>query len=140
MLYIFKFLRNQPQWSSPCSSSLTSPTRKHEDSGLIPVLLSGLSFWVAMRCGVSHRHSSNSAWLWLCGRPLATALIRLQAWEPPYALEAVLEKAKKKKTKKIRMLTIIEISFTHVKHIHFPSGLFYYYFLLCVTLPQAHPV
>ena len=33
--------------------------------------------------------------LWLWGRPAALALIRPLAWEPPYAVGAALEKAKK---------------------------------------------
>ena len=41
--------------------------------------------------------------LWLWRRPAATALIRPLAWEPPYAVGAALEKAKKinKKNKKV---------------------------------------
>jgi len=43
-------------------------------------------------------------WLWLWYRPVATALIRPLAWEPPYATGAALEKAKSKKTNKKTML------------------------------------
>ena len=35
--------------------------------------------------------------LWLWHRPMATALIRLLAWEPPYAMGVALEKTKRKK-------------------------------------------
>ena len=38
--------------------------------------------------------------LWLWWRPAATALIRLLAWEPPYASGAALERQKTKKKKK----------------------------------------
>jgi len=38
--------------------------------------------------------------LWLWHRPEAIAPIRPLAWEPPYAVGAALEKAKKKKKKK----------------------------------------
>ena len=38
--------------------------------------------------------------LWLWGRPVATAPIRPLAWEPLFATEADLKKAKKKKQKK----------------------------------------
>ena len=53
-----------------------------------------------MSCGVVPRHSLDPALLWLCCRPVAIAPIRTIAWEPPYAVEAALEKAKKKKKKK----------------------------------------
>jgi len=51
-------------------------------------------------CGVGLRHGSDPALLWLWCRPVATAPIRLLAWEPPYAAGAVLEKAKRPKKKK----------------------------------------
>ena len=38
--------------------------------------------------------------LWLWRRPVATAPIRLLAWEPPYAAGAALEKTEKKRKKK----------------------------------------
>ena len=53
--------------------------------GLIP----GLVQWV-----------KDLALLWLWCRPEATALIRPLAWEPSYAMGAVLEKAKRQKKKK----------------------------------------
>ena len=37
--------------------------------------------------------------LWLWRRPVATALIHPLAWEPPYAAEVALEKAKRQKKK-----------------------------------------
>ena len=37
--------------------------------------------------------------LWLWRRPMAAALIRPLAWEPPYATGAVLKKKKKRKEK-----------------------------------------
>ena len=43
-----------------------------------------------MSCGVGRRHNSD----------LTAALIRLLAWEPPYAAGMALEKTKKKKKKK----------------------------------------
>ena len=49
---------------------------------------------------LQHRHSSDPALLWLWHRPVATAPIRPLAWEPPYAMGAALEMAKKKKKKK----------------------------------------
>ena len=63
---------------------LTNPTRNHEVSGSIP----GIAQWVKeQRCRE----------LWC--RPAPTALIRLIAWEPPYAMNAALEKAKRPKKK-----------------------------------------
>ena len=50
-----------------------------------------------MSCGVGCRHGSDPMLLWLWHRMVATALIRPLAWEPPYAMGAALEKAKKKK-------------------------------------------
>ena len=51
-----------------------------------------------MSCGVGHRCGSDLVLLWLWCRPAVTALIRLLAWEPPYATDVAL-KGKKTKTK-----------------------------------------
>ena len=59
---------------------LMSPTRNHEVEGSIP----GLAQWV-----------NDLALLWLWRRPVAMVPIRPLAWEPPYAMGAALEKAKK---------------------------------------------
>ena len=53
-----------------------------------------------MSCGVGRRRGSDPVWLWLWQRPVATALIRPLAWEPPCAMGAALEKAKRQKKKK----------------------------------------
>ena len=53
-----------------------------------------------MSCGVGCRLSSDPLLLWLWCRLVATAPIGPLAWDPPYAVEAALEKAKKKKRKK----------------------------------------
>jgi len=51
-------------------------------------------------CGVGHRCGSDPKLLWLWYRPVATALIRPLAWEPPYAMGAGQEMAKRQKKKK----------------------------------------
>jgi len=63
---------------------------------------------VAVDCGVGCRRGSDPALLWLWRRPAATALIRPLAWEPPYAVGAALEKAKRQKDKKIKNKDKIE--------------------------------
>ena len=50
-----------------------------------------------MNHGVGRRRGLGPALLWLWGSPAATALIRPLAWEPPYAVEAAQEMAKRKK-------------------------------------------
>ena len=49
-----------------------------------------------MSCGVGRRPGSDPALLWLWHRPVATALIRPLAWEPPCA-EGVAQEMEKKK-------------------------------------------
>ena len=55
-----------------------------------------------MSCGVGHRHGSDPALLWLWCRPAAVAPIGPLAWEPPDAVCAVPEKAKRKGRKRKR--------------------------------------
>ena len=55
-----------------------------------------------MSCGVGHRRGSDPELLWLWCRPVATAPIRLPAWEPPYAAGTALEGKKTKKKKEKR--------------------------------------
>ena len=52
-----------------------------------------------MSCGVGRRHSLDLVlmWLWLWLWLEAVALIRLLAWEPPYATGAALKGQKTKK-------------------------------------------
>ena len=83
---------------------LTNPTRNHEVAGSVPALAQWVNgSGVAVSCGVGCRRGSDPASLWLWRRPVATALIRPLAWEPPYAAGAAQEVAtttKDKKTKK----------------------------------------
>ena len=77
---------------------LTNPTRNHEVAGSIPALAQ----WVkSVTCGVgcSTRLGSRVAvaLLWLWRRPVATAQIQPLAWEPPYAVGAAQEMAKRQK-------------------------------------------
>ena len=53
-----------------------------------------------MNCGVGRRLGLDPALLWLWRRPVATAPIGPLAWEPPYAMGAVLEKTKSQKIRK----------------------------------------
>ena len=75
---------------------LTNPTGNHEVAGSVP----GLAQWVkesgvAMSCGVGCRCDSDPALLWLWRRLAAMAPIRPLAWEPPYAMGAAQEMAKR---------------------------------------------
>ena len=58
-----------------------------------------------MSCGVGHRQGLDPEFLWLWCRPVAIALIRSLAWEPPYAVGVALEKAKRQKKKKMQIIT-----------------------------------
>jgi len=51
-------------------------------------------------CDVGRRRGSDPVLLWLWRRPVTTAPIRPLAWEPPYATELALEKAKRQEKKK----------------------------------------
>ena len=53
-----------------------------------------------MTCGVVRRCASDLALLWLWHRLATVGLIRLLAWEPPYATGAALKRPKKKKDQK----------------------------------------
>ena len=55
-----------------------------------------------MSCGIGRRHGLDLPLLWLWSRPVATALIRLLAWESPYAVGKALVKAKGQKKSQIR--------------------------------------
>ena len=49
---------------------------------------------MALSCGIGRRHCLDPALLWLWYKPAAAAPIRLLAWEPPYAVGAILKKKK----------------------------------------------
>ena len=55
---------------------------------------------MAVSCGVGRRQGLDPTLLWLWYRPAFVALIRLLAWEPPYAVGAALEKDKNKNKNK----------------------------------------
>ena len=60
-----------------------------------------------MSCGAACRCSSDPVLLWLWCRLAAIALIRPLAWEPPYAMGAALEMAKRQKTKQKPKMAIL---------------------------------
>ena len=64
------------------------------------VLLSGSGSGIAVSCGVGCRCGSDPVLLGLWRRLVATAPIRPLAWEPPYAMGAIQEMAKRQKKKK----------------------------------------
>ena len=74
-----------------------------------------------MSCGVGHRHSLNLALLWLWRRPVAMAPIRLQAWEPPYAMGATLQNIKEKQTNR-KTKVVPEFSCLHFFAVFFLSS------------------
>jgi len=73
-------------------------------------------------CGVGRRHGSDPALLWLWRRPVGPAPMRPLVGEPPYAVGAALEKAKKKKF-------FFEVKLTYnilVSDIHYNDSIFVY--------------
>ena len=68
-----------------------------------------------MSCGVGRRQGLDPVLLWLWRKPAATAPIGPLAWEPPYVAGAALEKAKRQKDKKKRVIPgeRLELTVTH---------------------------
>ena len=52
-----------------------------------------------MSCGVGHRHGLDPMLLWLWCRPVATAVMQSDAWEPLHAVGADLKKKKEQNKK-----------------------------------------
>ena len=73
------------------AQQLTNLTGIHEVQSLAS--LSGLR----IQCCLGHRCGSDPALLWPWHRLVATALIGLLAWEPPYAMGVALQREKDKK-------------------------------------------
>ena len=59
-----------------------------------------------MSSGVDHRRGSDSVWLWLWCRPVATALIGPLAWEPPCAVGVALKGENDQNKKRKRKFTL----------------------------------
>ena len=55
-----------------------------------PSSLRGLRIWRCRSCDVDRRRDLDPMWLW--HRPMSTAALHLQAWEPPYAVGVALKK------------------------------------------------
>ena len=74
--------------------------------------ISGLAQWI-----------KDPALLWLWCRPAAAALIRPQAWEPPYTVSVALKSEKKKKKSSSLWLLYVSLSLslTHT-HTHKING------------------
>ena len=54
-----------------------------------------------MSCDVGRRRGSDPKLLWLWRRVAAVAPIRPLAWESPYAIDAALNRQKKKKSESV---------------------------------------
>ena len=86
-------------WSFHHGSAEINLISIHEDAWFDPWPCSvAWRSGVAMSCGVSYRHSSDPALLWLWCRPVATALIGPPACELPYAMGVPLKKKRKRRT------------------------------------------
>ena len=84
--------------SSHCGSAVRNPTQYPWGFGFDPWPHSvGCTAGVAALQGIGRRYGLDPVLLQLWHRPVAAALIRLQAWELPYAAGAALKKKKKKK-------------------------------------------
>ena len=75
-------------------------TSSHEVVGSIPGLDQWVRIWCCCELQCRSRCGLDPELLWLWCRLVATAPIRPQPWEPPYALGAALEKVKRRKKKK----------------------------------------
>ena len=62
-------------------------------------LLSEWGSGIAESYGLGYKHGLDPMLLWLWYRPAATAPIRPQAWETPFAMGAALKSKKKEKEK-----------------------------------------
>ena len=80
-----------------------------------------------MSCGVGLRCSLDQELLWLWCRLAATALIRLLAWEPPYAAGVALKRQKEKKNcpywLTVRFVDIKPIARCRIRSMHKDSGI-----------------
>ena len=78
-----------------CHNLLSASWSVREADGIIQAEAQGLRSWGA--AGVSRRRGLDPELLWFWRRPVAIALIKPLAWEPPYAARSGPRKEKKKK-------------------------------------------
>ena len=102
--------------------------------------LSGLVIWLAVSCGVGHKHSLDPMLLCLQCRPEATALMQPLAREPPCAVGVALKRQKTKKKKKKIMVhsdMLEQHGLTRVWMETIVEGLSYYLFYNLSSIPTA---
>ena len=80
--------------SSCRGSAVKNPLSINEDAASVSV---GEGPGTAVSCGVGRTVGLDLALLWLWCRLAAVGLIRLLAWEIPYATSAALKRKKKKR-------------------------------------------
>ena len=80
-----------------------------------------------MSCGVSRWYGSDPKLQWLWHRPVAAAPIRLLAWEPPYAMDAALQRQK---------ILKIKNKFQREKYLYHQMAYKLWLSFRCKVLPQ----
>ena len=66
---------------------------------------------ITMSCGIGHRCSLDSVWLWLWYRPAAMIAIQALAWELPYAAGAALKSKRIKRHREFGLFLVPHFPF-----------------------------